>query len=62
MVERRAVKHLHYSPIDEQNDRRTLELGSKVEQLRSVTIELREELKRQNDDLKVCAHEEMDWI
>lgn len=62
MVDRRVVKHVDDAPIEEQNARRALELGSKVEQLRFITVELREELKRQNDDLKVCDHEDVNRI
>ena len=59
MVERRAVSKAHYSPIEQQNDRRTAELGSKVQQLQFITVELSDEIKRQNEDLKVCTDDEM---
>ena len=47
------LRHADYTYIDEQNEERTEHLRSKVNQLKYIAVEIREETKRQNDDLTV---------
>ncbi|CAF4378424.1 unnamed protein product, partial [Adineta steineri] len=56
MVENRFsnvyTQHTNYSYIEEQNEERTQQLVSQVKELKTVVIEIRNETRRQNEDLK----------
>ncbi len=47
------LRYTDYSYIEEQNEERTEHLRSKVDQLKYIAVEIREETKRQNADLTV---------
>jgi hypothetical protein len=46
-------RRTNYSYIEEQNEERTEQLGSKVKQLKDIVIRIGEETKSQNADLAV---------
>ncbi|CAF0857963.1 unnamed protein product [Adineta steineri] len=56
MVENRFsnvyTRHTNYSYVEEQNEERTQQLVSQVKKLKNVVIEIRNETRRQNEDLK----------
>ena len=47
------LRYTNYSHIEEQNEERTRQLSGKIDELKYIALEIRDETKRQNDDFTV---------